>query len=264
MLIEDWFGYPAFFIDGHKILGVLYNNLLNQDCVLTEKAVARLHVEEQGVKVVTQYGSCYYGDIVVGADGVHSVTRDEIWRIGNEQSPGYFSIPKSVNLPIVFEQTTGVPICTRCIFGVSTQPDALEFPSLNVTYHKGRCFYSVTGPEGRTYWTFFDGWKLIMTATLPLLRIDPFWYFPMQTCVKAPRLDGLPMPTRPRSIPFTDELAEEASDIRVVSAVWAFATGSAGLLLVAARSWKQSCKLARSDEVPCFKEQRTACLLCKS
>jgi hypothetical protein len=46
---------------------------------------------EEGAQAYTQDGSMYEGDIVVGADGIHSAVRDEMWRLGKEQSPGYFS-----------------------------------------------------------------------------------------------------------------------------------------------------------------------------
>lgn len=72
------------------LLQVLYKNLKHKDRVLTKKRVARVELVEGRVQAYTQDGSVFEGDIIVGADGIHSAVRDEMWRHGKEQSPGYF------------------------------------------------------------------------------------------------------------------------------------------------------------------------------
>lgn len=72
------------------LLQILYNNLKHKDRVLTKKRVSRVELTKDGVQAYTEDGSVYEGDIVVGADGIHSAVRDEMWRLGKEQSPGYF------------------------------------------------------------------------------------------------------------------------------------------------------------------------------
>lgn len=41
-----------------------------------------------GVRVYTSDGSCYNGNLLVGADGVHSKVRSEMWRHADEKRPG--------------------------------------------------------------------------------------------------------------------------------------------------------------------------------
>ncbi|KAG7432175.1 FAD-dependent monooxygenase andE [Fusarium oxysporum f. sp. raphani] len=94
---EKRVGYPSIFIDRQMLLQVLYRNLKHKDRVLTKKRVSRVELVDGGVQAYTQDGSVYEGDIVVGADGIHSAVRDEMWRLGKEQSPGYF--PKDENSP---------------------------------------------------------------------------------------------------------------------------------------------------------------------
>lgn len=36
-------------------------------------------------------GATIEGDILVGADGVHSTVRKEMWRLAAKEQPGYFS-----------------------------------------------------------------------------------------------------------------------------------------------------------------------------
>lgn len=72
------------------LLQILHGNLKHKDRVLTKKRVTGVELTTNGVRALTQDGSVYEGDIVVGADGIHSAVRDEMWRLGKEQSPGYF------------------------------------------------------------------------------------------------------------------------------------------------------------------------------
>lgn len=62
------------------LLQVLYDNLHYKDRVLIRKRVVRLDTVEGCLHVQAEDGSRYTGDIVVGADGVHSVVRKEMWR----------------------------------------------------------------------------------------------------------------------------------------------------------------------------------------
>jgi 2-polyprenyl-6-methoxyphenol hydroxylase-like FAD-dependent oxidoreductase len=49
-------------------------------------------VEENGmVRVLLDDGTEEVGDLVVGADGVHSVVRALMWKKANETVPGYIS-----------------------------------------------------------------------------------------------------------------------------------------------------------------------------
>ena len=43
---------------------------------------------ETGVRVITQDGEEFQGDIAIGADGTHSVVRREIWDLADKLKPG--------------------------------------------------------------------------------------------------------------------------------------------------------------------------------
>lgn len=72
---------------------VFYDHLKDKSKVLVDKRVVEVKPLAAGVQVTTKDGSTYTGDILVGADGIHSTVRKEMWRLGDELSPGYF--PKS-------------------------------------------------------------------------------------------------------------------------------------------------------------------------
>jgi 2-polyprenyl-6-methoxyphenol hydroxylase-like FAD-dependent oxidoreductase len=72
------------------LLQVLHSNIQHKDRLLTKQRVTRVETNDDGVKVYTQDGSEFTGDIVVGADGIHSTVRNEMWRNGGDKCPGYF------------------------------------------------------------------------------------------------------------------------------------------------------------------------------
>jgi 2-polyprenyl-6-methoxyphenol hydroxylase-like FAD-dependent oxidoreductase len=58
----------------------LYKPIVDKTKILTRKSIIGIEHSETGVTVKCADGSSYVGDIVVGADGVHSKIREEMWR----------------------------------------------------------------------------------------------------------------------------------------------------------------------------------------
>jgi len=75
------------------VLQVLYENIKDKSKVLTEKRVNKVDLTKGGVEVTTSDGSTYRGDMLIGADGIHSTVRQEMWRLAEKTQPGY--IPAS-------------------------------------------------------------------------------------------------------------------------------------------------------------------------
>jgi FAD dependent monooxygenase len=68
---------------------VLYNSLQEASRVLVDKTVVSVEQDENNsVAVRVQDGCVYWGDLVVGADGVHSRVRSEMWRLAEVEQPG--------------------------------------------------------------------------------------------------------------------------------------------------------------------------------
>jgi 2-polyprenyl-6-methoxyphenol hydroxylase-like FAD-dependent oxidoreductase len=75
-----------------RFLEVLYDKLPdNKNKVLTGKSVLGIEQGENGVLVRLQDGSVESGDIVIGADGVHSTVRGIMWDNSNAAAPDTIS-----------------------------------------------------------------------------------------------------------------------------------------------------------------------------
>jgi FAD dependent monooxygenase len=68
-------------------LEILYENLPDKSKIVTGKRVKSVNETEDGVRVTFQDGSFEEGDIVVGADGVHSIVRNAMWEMASKLSP---------------------------------------------------------------------------------------------------------------------------------------------------------------------------------
>ena len=71
------------------MLKILHDHLRRKDCILTNKRVQRIDQGPKGATVTCTDGTQYRGDIVVGADGVNSTVRVEMWRAAETQHKGF-------------------------------------------------------------------------------------------------------------------------------------------------------------------------------
>lgn len=88
------FGYKIHFLSRHDCLKILFDKIQQKSRVHLLKEVIKIEAGNLGEKgyVETKDGSIYTGDIIIGADGVRSSVRRELWRIADSETPGY--IPK--------------------------------------------------------------------------------------------------------------------------------------------------------------------------
>jgi 2-polyprenyl-6-methoxyphenol hydroxylase-like FAD-dependent oxidoreductase len=132
------------------VVKILYDNIRDKSKVLTSKSVSKITQSAGGVEVVTADGETYTGDILVGADGIHSTVREEMWKLAEQDIPGSFPARDRM-----------IPTEYCCIFGISRPIDKFPCSSQNI---QGRdcSFLVITGPNHRIYWFLFK--KLPKTA----------------------------------------------------------------------------------------------------
>ncbi|KAF2010913.1 FAD/NAD(P)-binding domain-containing protein [Aaosphaeria arxii CBS 175.79] len=156
--LEERIGYPQIFVDRQSVIQVLFDNLKFPERVLTNKRVNRVENHQDKVTVVTKDGSTYTGDFVVGADGIHSTVRQEMWRAAHEEQSNLFSSDPFQDLQCE----------SKCIFGISRKPAALPKSPLQINAFFKNCNYMIiSAPEDRIYWFLFAPLDKVFGKDIP-------------------------------------------------------------------------------------------------
>lgn len=87
------FKVPPILFDRQSCVAHLYDNLPDQSTVRLNKRVETIQHTETGIRVILTDGTVEEGDIVIGADGVHSVVRSQMWDYAADFAPNM--IPES-------------------------------------------------------------------------------------------------------------------------------------------------------------------------
>jgi hypothetical protein len=163
--------YPLALVQRVSLLQVLERRLQpGKGRVLTGKKVQRVEQDEKGVSVYCADGSSYHGDIVVGADGVRSKVREEMWRNSAEKGFGnidvekerrgeLFLCPKAQTLcPVRADSIVPVAMTAeyKCLFGISKPVDGLGPGTSDDTWDKGKTVVVYSGERGKLFWFLYE------------------------------------------------------------------------------------------------------------
>ncbi|EUC41697.1 hypothetical protein COCMIDRAFT_8624 [Bipolaris oryzae ATCC 44560] len=142
-------GYTPFFTDRQMVIRTLYDNLKDKTRILMSQKVVRVEQTADTVKVSTKVGETYSAEVLVGADGIHSKVRREMWRLAANKLPGYFQSGEG--------ESVRTQYC--CIFGISKPID--KFPKQCSYYVRGNghSYLCSIGPGNRIYWFLFKKLK---------------------------------------------------------------------------------------------------------
>ncbi|KAK8127358.1 FAD binding domain protein [Apiospora sp. TS-2023a] len=145
------FGYSVIFFDRQWLLHALYDAITHKERLLPKQKVARVEMQMQmqmqphGVSVTTECGDVFHGDMLVGADGVHSAVRAEMFRLGNQLQPGYFAPGEPDRVPCYYQ----------CSYGIAQNVPGWIDGDVTYTTGDGGSLLIITGPESRVYWFVF-------------------------------------------------------------------------------------------------------------
>ena len=80
------------FLDRQIVLRVLSEHIIDQTKLVLNKKISKVDHSRDGVTVHCEDGCSYEGDIIVGADGVFSKVRQEMWRAAGCLEPDEISV----------------------------------------------------------------------------------------------------------------------------------------------------------------------------
>jgi 2-polyprenyl-6-methoxyphenol hydroxylase-like FAD-dependent oxidoreductase len=88
-------GYGIRTFTRSQLLKILYQNLSKEGKANVHASQRVSRIEElsgdQGVRLHMEGGHSYDVDMVIGADGTHSIVRSEMWRLAQEKDPKAFA-----------------------------------------------------------------------------------------------------------------------------------------------------------------------------
>ena len=128
----------------------LYEGLPDKSRIHTSRRLERIEQTDTGVRVYLTDGSTEEGDMVIGADGVHSHVRNLMWEYADKFEPG--GIPQTDKEVMSFGEYRG-------LFGVSTLPDNAQLGTSNTNMILGQDVTMLLFSQmGRAMWgiTFKD------------------------------------------------------------------------------------------------------------
>ncbi|KAJ5309707.1 uncharacterized protein N7443_002168 [Penicillium atrosanguineum] len=141
-VFNDRFGLPLAFLERQKMLEILFDNLPDKSKILCGKKITQIEDFEDAVTVHTDDGNMYKGDLVVGADGVHSRVRAEMWRLAEETKPSVISAAERKSMTVQYV----------CAFGISSDVAGLVPGEQVCSFNDGRSFLTFPGKDGRVFW----------------------------------------------------------------------------------------------------------------
>ncbi|KAJ6020673.1 monooxygenase [Penicillium herquei] len=146
VILMERHGYPIAFLDRQTLLQILYAHLQgDQGKVLTSKRVINLEQFPTHVVAHCKDGSSYEGDLVIGADGVHSTIRNLMW-----------NYMEAHGLSEKIEQERKVMTSEYdCVFGISDATPGLVPGHAHRTFSEGYSLLVISSKNGRVYWFFF-------------------------------------------------------------------------------------------------------------
>ncbi|KAL2851041.1 monooxygenase [Aspergillus pseudoustus] len=160
--VYERLGYGLVFVSRQQLLESLYRNLPDKTRVHINQAVVEIQQTEEGVFVVTQDGTTYSGSLVVGADGVHSRVRSEMWRLEETQYPGLIGAKEKQTLTAEF----------ACVFGISDAIPGLPAREHVNVYGNGYAVLTFHGSDSIFWFVLSRMDRVYMYPDVPRFTAD--------------------------------------------------------------------------------------------
>ncbi|KAL8671459.1 MAG: hypothetical protein Q9168_004047 [Polycauliona sp. 1 TL-2023] len=142
--IRENHGTDLLLLERRAYLEVLWQNLPDKSKVVFNKKVADIVETEHGVEVFLGDGTSEKGDMVVGADGVHSTVREKMWERANRLEPGIIDV----------KEKKAITTQWKCLLGYGPGEPQMRNEISVVYSNKRRSFLLGTQPKQCFYFVF--------------------------------------------------------------------------------------------------------------
>ncbi|KAK0616592.1 hypothetical protein B0T14DRAFT_538471 [Immersiella caudata] len=143
--IKENHGIDVLPLERRAFLQVVYDNLPDKSKIRTSAAVKNITETTIGVEVTLADGTIEKGDIVLGCDGVHSLSRSIMWDHAAASNPAH--IPKS--------DKTAFKTYWKCLLGVGPRAPSLGRSDSAIVHNDGYSFLILAQPHCSFFFVFF-------------------------------------------------------------------------------------------------------------
>ncbi|KAJ5240193.1 hypothetical protein N7468_004812 [Penicillium chermesinum] len=144
----DWsramLGDQVRFMERRDAVQGIWDGLKDKSKVITATSLVKITCDADGVTAEASDGQVFHGDIIIGADGVHSRVQQEMQRIAAADRPGFD----------LFPDKDGIECSYSGVFGVAQGVDGISSSEAVRTYAKGRSYIACGGPDKIVYWIY--------------------------------------------------------------------------------------------------------------
>ncbi|KAJ5170215.1 Monooxygenase FAD-binding [Penicillium coprophilum] len=141
-VVQDRHGYPAGWIDRGQLLQILLNHIYEKEKILLRKRFVKAEHCAEGIIAHCSDGSSFKGDIIIGADGVHSSVRQDMWQHMKDDRLE----------EILDTDETAMTAEYSCVYGVSKAVAGIEDGVTHRTMGRGFSFLLTPGTKNHFYW----------------------------------------------------------------------------------------------------------------
>ncbi|CZR66819.1 uncharacterized protein PAC_16720 [Phialocephala subalpina] len=149
-------GYRSLFMERETVLRKMYETISDKSKVLTSQRCDSIIHTEKEVTVKCTNGKEYKGDIVVGADGVHSLVRSEMRRYADAETD---ELTKNDRKSLSAEYS--------CLFGISKAVDGIKEGDVHRAYDKDLSFLIIGGINATYFFVFKKLAQRYFTPDIP-------------------------------------------------------------------------------------------------
>ncbi|KAH8647014.1 hypothetical protein BGZ61DRAFT_501288 [Ilyonectria robusta] len=129
-------GYNALWGDSQILLQALFDNVQDESKILTRKNIVEIDHQPHGITVRCDDESSFEGNILVGADGVASRAREELWKLAEPRQ-----------LELVRQDKNSM---------IASSVQHLEAGDFDIGYDTDQSSLVVTTKNGRAYYFIFE------------------------------------------------------------------------------------------------------------